>query len=131
MFSVLVLKYPFPCYQSNLYLNFEKFHNFISAIAGSIFFANKTSHKNKHLCKISFSNDIWFYNYGQTKSLMVFVHYLLSWENEEIFFNNIFTAKIVKNLFENHILFENVEKKFLIDIMMYNRHRCCENYTNV
>ena len=62
---------------------------------------------------------------------MVFVHYLLSWENEEIFFNNIFTAKIVKNLFENHILFENVEKKFLIDIMMYNRHRCCENYTNV
>ena len=62
---------------------------------------------------------------------MVFVHYFLSWENEEIFFNNIFTAKIVKNLFENHILFENVEKNFLIDIMMYNRNRRYENYTNV
>ena len=62
---------------------------------------------------------------------MVFVHYLLSWENEEIFFNNIFTAEIVKNLFQNHILFENVEKKFPIDIMMYNRHRRYGNYTNV
>ena len=44
-------------------------------------FYDKTSHKNKHQCKILFSNDSCFL-LCLVKILMVFVHHFLSVENE-------------------------------------------------
>ena len=47
---------------------------------------------------------------------MVFVHHLLSGENERSFAYNFFAAIVVDYLFDNPVLFKNAEKIFLIDI---------------
>ena len=42
-----------------------------------------------------------------------------------------FAATIVNNLFDNPVLFKNVENVFLIDIMTHNRHRCNQKQMKV
>ena len=80
---------------------------------GSNLFPDKTSHKNKHLCKTLFSNDIFISELCQAKVLMVFAHYLLPKENELVF-DNFIAVAIVDNHFDNPVLFKNVEKVFLL-----------------
>ena len=50
-------------------------------------FSDKVSHRKKHLSEIPFSNDIWFLSCVKRIFLIVFVHHLLSKENEKTLFN--------------------------------------------
>ena len=52
---------------------------------------------------------------------MVFVHHLLLPGKKWALFHNFLFAIIVKNLFDNPVLFKNVEKLFHMDIMTHNR----------
>lgn len=44
-------------------------------------------------------------------------------KNEQAFAYKFFAATIVHNVFDSPVLFKNIEKNFLIDIMTHNRHR--------
>ena len=52
---------------------------------------------------------------------MEFLHHLLSAENDSVFVYNFFTSAINDNVFDNPVLFKNVENFFLTDIMMHNQ----------
>lgn len=62
-------------------------------------FSDKASLKNKHLCKISVSNYIWFLNYVKLKF------------DGDI----VLIVLIVGNLFNNPVLFKTVEKLFYLN----------------
>ena len=56
----------------------------------------------------------------QANVFMVFVQPLLSAENEWAFvYNNFLAATVVDKLFDNLVLFKNVEKKFLLNIGIF------------
>ena len=86
-----------------------------------------TKHLIKRFNKISVLNFIFksrlCSELYKTNALMVSVHHLLSLESERDFVYIFFHATIVNNLFDNPVLFKNVEILFLINSMTHNRNK--------
>lgn len=97
---------------------------------GSNLLSSKVSHQKKRLCKILFSNDIGFLSYVKLKfRWCLYATSCRRRTNEP--FSHFLAATKADNLFDDPVLFKNVQKIFLTDTMMHNWNRRNQHNMNV
>ena len=94
-------------------------------------FSEKVCHKNKHLCNILFSKDIWFLSCARLKLWQCLHTIYCRWGMNKPLKLQLLTLQQLSTISLIILFFLNVEIFFLMHIMAHNRHRYNSNQINV